>query len=927
MSDDQPRAIYLGLSEGAFGGRLSAVADDGAERLCAWPATARPAEVDRAVLQMLGFIGNAEVYVWDAEPIANLLAEPSLDQLARIVRDRLQDLLAGALIVMPAETDYSAEGFAQGLGIEAPDPNEPMAAARLCRELAEEVSRRALALPPPVLALAQRLVADHGPLGWLDLQRVELPDITGSALEMLVAGRPKAPAPQPRRRETLDAPLGEMSAELLSEEGAIATALDHYEFRAGQIDMARGVARALEGGEVLLVEAGTGVGKSLAYLVPGILWSRANAQPVIVSTNTKNLQEQLITKDLPLLQDILPVEFAAAIVKGRANYVCPHRFLAVMRECMGGLFDDEFPAAAYLASWVAASPTCDLDGVPAEAWRVFAPLRSMVGRLRSDRTNCMGRGCPEAKVCPMRVARAIGRNSDVIVSNHALTLADAGDDVLPPYTRVIFDEAHNLEAVATDQLGSEVTNFTFSAIRRTFGGDGRVRGIADALSVAMAGGHIPPDLAERQQQLGVRLRLIDDMGTSLGEAVIAMCQALDPERDGARATVRLVGETRDTAQWDRVAQAAAQCRTLVGEADALMAQMAEGLAKLGVEGSALADLALQVGGARAPLMELEADLNAVMAQEDDEAPRYVCWADIRYRGRNAWWRLCAAPIQVGPALADAVYERRGAMVMTSATLTVDDSFEYIRQRLGLRNEPRVAEQSVSSPFDMPQQLFMCVPDDLPITGEPRYREAISDSIVNIGHAAGGGMLVLFTSRKEMDAVFEATATRLRDQGLAPICQYLSGPRSSLLAHLRHSDNTVLFGLKSFWEGVDVPGEALRCVVITKLPFAVPSDPIIAARCEQANRDGLNASSDYYIPEAIVGFKQGIGRLIRTTSDEGVVFILDKRLMMRNYGARFISSVPRCAFMTGAFDECLEESRRWLRQPSPANVTKEDDPDE
>ncbi len=911
MSDAPEQRIYIGLIEDAEGGRLSAVAGDGDERLFAWGPTARPAELDQVILEMLSFAGDREMFICDSQRLLQLMARPALTQVSAAARDRMRDLLLSALVVLPTEAEYSPRALVSGLGLDLPSDDDPLGEARLCRDLAAELHRLVMTLRPPVLALLRGLIGSHEQLGWLDLHRVELPDIITSALEMLVDGRPKVPAQRTRKSHEFDVPLDELARDLLGEDGPIAGELEAYEHRLGQVEMAETVAHSLQGGHFLLVEAGTGVGKSLAYLVPGILWSRATAEPLIVSTNTKNLQEQLINKDLPLLTRAMPVEFVAALVKGRSNYVCPRRFLTVMREAMGSLFGDEHAAAACLASWMAASESADLDSLPAEALRLFPPLRGMIGRLRSDRTTCLGPGCSQAKVCPMRVVRTTGRNADVIVSNHALTLADEGGDVLPPYSRIIFDEAHNLESVATDQLGSEVSSFSFSGLRRTFGGDSRARGLNDALSVASAGGKLPPGLTEMHQNLAVRINLLDDAAVALGETVIALCSALNSERDGAHVTVRLIPEARDTQEWDAVAHAAGQCRLLLGEASEILGRLADELRKAGGEKSPLADLALEVLGARLSLNELDMDLAAVLTEEDEEAPRHVCWAGVRWRGRAAIWRLCAAPIQIGPVLRGAVYDRRDAVIMTSATLTVDDSFEYIRQRLGLRDEPGLAERMVPSPFDMPTQLLMCVPDDIPISGEPGYREGIANGIVSIAHTVRGGMLVLFTSRKEMDAVFDQTDERLRDLGLLPLCQHTSGPRTSLLTRMRSAGNVVLFGLKSFWEGVDVQGEALRCVVVTKLPFAVPSDPIIEARCEQVNRDGLNASTDYYFPEAIIGFKQGVGRLIRSTTDRGVVFVLDKRVIVRNYGSRFLESVPRGSFTTGAFDECLEETHRWL----------------
>ncbi len=757
MSDAPAQRIYIGLTEDAAGGHLSAVADDGDDRLFSWAPTARPAEVDRVILEMLGFAGSREMFIWNAERLLQLMARPALTQISRPARGRLRDLLPAALVVLPDEADYSPRALVSGLGLDLPPDDNPLGEAWLCHDLADELHRLALTLRPPVLALLRGLISSHEQLAWLDFQRVDLPDITTSALEMLVDGRPKVPAPRTRKPHEFDIPLDELAHDLLGEDGPIAAELEAYEHRLGQVEMAEAVAHSLQRGRFLLVEAGTGVGKSLAYLAPGILWSRATAEPLIVSTNTKNLQEQLINKDLPLLTRAMPVEFVAALVKGRSNYVCPRRFLTVMREAMGSLFGDEHAAASYLASWMAASESADLDSVPAEALRIFPPLRGMLERLRSDRTTCLGPGCPQAKVCPMRVARATGRNADVIVSNHALTLADEGGDVLPPYSRIVFDEAHNLESVATDQLGSEVSSFSFSALRRTFGGDTRARGLSDALSVAVAGGKLPPGLTEMHQNMAVRIGLLDDAGSALGETVIALCSALNYEREGARVTVRLTAEARDTEEWDSVAHAAGQCRLLLGEASEILARLAEELRKAGGERSPLADLAL-------------------------------------WRGRAAIWRLCAAPIQIGPVLREAVYKRRDAVIMTSATLTVDDSFEYMRQRLGLRDEPGLMERAVPSPFDMPTQLLMCVPDDIPISGEPGYREAIADGIVSIAHTVRGGMLVLFTSRKESALVAACPHEECGQRGALRPQEFLGGRgRAGRCVALRGGDEAALRG--------------------------------------------------------------------------------------------------------------------------------------
>ncbi|MEA3402860.1 MAG: helicase C-terminal domain-containing protein, partial [Armatimonadota bacterium] len=486
-------------------------------------------------------------------------------------------------------------------------------------------------------------------------------------------------------------------------------------------------------------------------------------------------------------------------------------------------------------------------------------------------------------------------------------------EVLPTSSRVIFDEAHNLESVATDQLGYEVSNFSFSELRRTLGGDGRRRGLLDNLAAWASEAHpgIAEQVAEPRRRLTAAVESLNDCAEEMQAAVIDLCVALDPEAGAGRARVRLGAEVYAAAEWQSVGEAVARLQDVLSDAEDALGEIAETLAEGSERGTPESDLSLEAAGARVAVGELNAAVGTVM--DDDPGAGHVLWAETVQRRWGELWRLAAAPIDVGPALQKAVYSKREAVVMTSATLTVEQRFDYMRQRLGLDDEAApVRERMVASPFSYPDQLLMCVPTDIPTRGEEGRREALERALLDIVEVAGGGVLLLFTSRRQMERVFEQTRERMAQMGVSPICQYWSGPRSWLLAQLRERDNTVLFGLKSFWEGVDVPGQALRCVVITKLPFAVPTDPIVQARCELAASRGRDGGHDYYIPEAILGFKQGIGRLVRATTDQGVVFVLDNRLLTRRYGRRFFASVPEGRVQVDDFHECLREAERWLR---------------
>mgnify|MGYP001058917422 CR=1 FL=1 len=907
---------YLHLCTDGAGTRLAVTG--ACKAAVGWKATARPGEIDGQLLELVAALGAHPVIAYDARlPVALLSREGIADDAADL-RSRMRDAMAGALLLCPELRDLSLSAVARALGVaDEGTPAvivHPVEGATLLGAVVEGLRQRLPRLAPPALSLIRDLIGGDRELAWLGWDAVEAPVLDDGALEMLLAARPKAPAQRRRERLELETPLVAAAGALLNTDGPVAAAFERWEHRPGQIEMAEGVARALEHGEILMVEAGTGVGKSLAYLVPSLLWSRANAQPVIISTNTKNLQEQLTEKDLPLLCRTLGIDFEAALLKGRSNYICLRRFVTQLRDATMSMLSEDRQAMAYLVAWLAECNSGDLDMIPAEAKVIFSGLRRLIERTRSDRASCLGRGCQYATRCPLRVARAVARNADVVVSNHALTLAATQVDVLPEAGRVIFDEAHNLESVATDQLGYEITNFSFRDLRRTLSGGSRHDGFSNSLARKLP--EVAPDkasaVAGARATLETATDSLEHAGEELGVAVIDLCVALDEEAGAGRARIRLGGRVYSTPEWQRVGEAVEAVRILLDAIDDALGEIAEAMGDGAERATPESELGLEAAGAQAQVAELCMALGTVM--DDDPGAGYVLWAETVRTRWGELWRLAAAPIDVGPALRRAVYEKRESVIMTSATLTVDGSFAYMKQRLGL-DGPEVVprELVVPSPFHYREQLLLCVPQDIPTRGEVGRNEALADALMQIARLAGGGTLLLFTSRSQMEHTFERVRGPLAEEGLSPICQHISGPRTWLLQQLRDREKTVLFGLKSFWEGVDVPGEALRCVVITKLPFQVPTDPIVQSRCELAARREAQGGSDYYIPETILAFKQGFGRLVRSMTDQGVVFVLDNRLITRNYGQRFFASIPDCSIYVSDFHECLCEAERWLKR--------------
>ncbi len=632
---------------------------------------------------------------------------------------------------------------------------------------------------------------------------------------------------------------------ILGPEGALAAALPDFEHRPEQLEVSRAVERAFEGRQVLFAEAGTGTGKTLAYLVPAILSGRR----VVLSTATRNLQEQLFGKDIPLLRDVLGLPFRAAYLKGRSNYLCLHRYEA---KAAAPRFDRPEDAALWprLVSWAERTQTGDraeLD-VPED----FAGWRE----LSSTSEECLGSRCPVYEACFVTRMRREAEACDLLVVNHHLFFADLalkarpgakGEGVLPRYEAVVFDEAHALEEIASDFFGVQVSSFRLE----DFAGDAqRALGPADPLGGTLSA-------------LATRLRWH-------AEAFFRdVSQRLRLHREG---TVRLApGTLAELPELDEVLDALAAVGAATGREDSpelhALARRSE---------------------------ELAEQLEHITRSED---PGHVYWAEAR--GRGVFLR--AAPIEVGEDLRRTLYASVDTIVFTSATLTAGNRFDFFRRRVGLA-ESEVEAVAVASPFDYPKQAALYAPTHLPDPNAPHYAEAVADELVALAELTGGRAFALFTSLRNMEAAWRAARDRLPYQVL------LQGerPKSALLEAFR-AEPSVLFASHSFWEGVDVPGDALSLVVIDKLPFGSPADPRIAARIELLRERGEDPFSAFQLPEAAIALRQGFGRLIRSSRDRGVVALLDPRLHARFYGRTLLRNLPPAHRV-----EDLDALRAWLR---------------
>jgi ATP-dependent DNA helicase DinG len=631
-------------------------------------------------------------------------------------------------------------------------------------------------------------------------------------------------------------------------DGALARAMPDFEPRAGQVDMAAAVARAFETGGVLLAEAGTGTGKTLAYLVPAIL----SRERVLISTGTKNLQEQIYFKDIPALRDALGIPFTAAYMKGRANYLCLHK-VDQLADGTGPASHDVF--LPIIREWARRTDTGDRAEL--------ADLPEDVGfwnDVSATAETCLGAECPRYDDCFVTRMRQRAAEADVVIVNHHLLCADAAvrqnrfGEVIPACGRAIVDEAHQLEDVATQYFGYSVSTY-------------RIEELARDVERLAAGGAIDErtardDVARAVERVRDRARAFF---TELALAHRGDGRARSEER--VRATAASLGEAQDAAAH------------LTGALDVLETTLTLlATARRTAPGDdgdddRSEDFAALSGRAAT----LRDELRFLLRGGDEE---YVYF--VEFRGRGLFLR--ASPIDVSAIVRDLLLDRMRTTVLTSATLTVDGGFAYVRARLGIRD---ATEIRLASEFDFTQQAILYLPPRMPDPRSDGFAVAAGREVIEILKRTHGRAFVLFTSYATMRAVQAAAEMALE----YPIFAQGTAPRSQLLNQFRATPHAVLFATSSFWQGVDVVGEALSCVIVDKLPFASPGDPITAARIDAIRARGGDPFGDYQVPLAILALQQGLGRLIRHRRDRGVLAVLDPRLRTKGYGRRFVASLP------------------------------------
>lgn len=793
-----------------------------------------------------------------------------------------------ARYLLPTLRSHSLAEVSAELGIEPAIQHRALSDARTAARVFAGLLARAEALAPERRWQLARFVAVNQP---------ELAQLIGGSELGEDGARPSPafrPAPDHPPLEKVEPPSPVSPGEVAAAFAAAGRVLPRFEERDEQLAMAEAVREAFDRDGHYLIEAGTGVGKSLAYLIPAALDALKNGRRVVISTNTIALQEQLLAKDIPALRRILvesgaipdESDLRASLLKGRSNYLCVNRWVG---NYAAGLGDPDFARlAASMLLWLPETETGDrseLNFGPQEwvAWQRFS----------AQDAECLSRQNRYVREgnCFLLRARKAAESAHILVVNHALLLADlaAGGSAIPEFEHLILDEAHNLEDVATNQFGANLSS----------------RKLADALDgihrrgsrESREGGVVMLLKALPQEAFGAPAGVLQDAVAGCYDRAAPFFAALGRiPGTGEDDRVLLSGGVRHSDTWEAVEAAWDPLLRALKQVEARGQEAAKAVASAAVEGADV--LAAEFETAIRKVQDIAILAERLMGSPGDETIAWVA------RDRDGNGTLNSAPLEVGPRLWDELFSKTRTVVATSATLSANGDMEFAAKRLGLQ-EP--GELRLGSPFDYKNATLLAAVEDVADPGEREYLSSVARAVVQLTEASEGRALALFTSNAALRRVAEMVRGELDSRGILALAQGIDGSPKQLTDQLRENPRTLILGTASFWEGIDIRGEALSMLIITRLPFGVPSDPVFKARSEQYP----NPFNDYALPSAILKFRQGFGRLIRDKEDFGVVAVLDRRLWEKQYGKAFLNSLPECTRLKAPADVVAHHAREWL----------------
>jgi predicted DnaQ family exonuclease/DinG family helicase len=828
--------------------------------------------------ELINFVGDSAVVAHSGMFDLSFLVDGEVER-----GYELFDTLDLARIMLPTAPSHSLPHLSRQLGLAHPHPHRALSDADAARQLFRYLWQLGRGFPADVL---DRMLEVSG--GWPHPLRHFLEDVKAagpSGHQTLSPSAVEAPDP-PRDGSPSTDPRA--IQELLGPEGPMAAQLDDYELRESQLQMALAIAQLYHRGGRLLVEAGPGTGKSLAYLVPAVHHAVASGEPVVVATNTITLQDQLFWKDIPFIRSWLPFDFKATLLKGRANYLSLRRWNRYLntpsRRTDGTWFDEEVKFKLRILVWLALTRQGDrseikLNGLDELFWL----------RAASTADDCLAGHCENFKSqsCFYWNSRRAAQDADIIVTNHALLLADAlaGGTVLPAHQHLVVDEAHQLEETAVEALTQRVGEVElFESI------DGTLTWFRAAVGV--------PGEAVRLAAAACRETVSEFFREA--RAIVSAHQPEAQPRPSREEPVVLDANTRNTAEIMGLARQA----SALGEAVSAFRRALDNAGEqLPLESNPYAEreFDLFVG-------QLQGRADVIVQAFLQPAADRLYWIGTERRSGRAL--IQGAPTAAGREIHARAFTDKETVIFTSATLAVADSFSYFKRGVGL--EALSAHEIVlPSPFDYLSQALLCLPTDLRQLDDPAFLDQVAAVVGDIAEAIDGRTLVLFTSHQQLREVADRLHIRCAHGQLSLLAQNLDGTRRQLLAQFQENPRSVLLGTSSFWEGIDVPGDALSCVVIVRLPFRVPTDPLQRARSATLS----DPFGQLALPEAVLRLKQGFGRLIRRASDRGAVVLMDHRIANRTYGTAFLEALPRAAVHMGRCQEMAPAVVQWLHRGS------------
>ena len=793
---------------------------------------------------------------------------------------QILDTLDIARILLPAAASHSLPLLSTELGFNQPRPHRALDDADATRQLLLRLREEAVALDENLKESMLALVAPYQwPLAHFFADALTAPNLNPEPAATV------QPEPARRGRSAQRPPEDSTAlAALLGPEGPLAELIPGYEHRESQQQMLLAVAQIQARGGTLVVEAGTGTGKSLAYLVPSLSRAVAHKERVIVSTNTHTLQEQLMAKDLPGLREWLPWDFKAVLLKGRSNYISLRRWRRYLVEpCKDS---EELMFKLKILTWLHTTESGDRSEL-----RLYGREEVWWTRVASDPLDCVGLHCKKED-CYVHRARAEAETADLVVVNHALLLADAdvGGGLLPEYDHLVIDEAHHLEEAATRGMRQEVD------------GPGVIALLERLSSGLLADLHRQPRLGasgESFEAAGPQAAAAAERVRELFGVADAWVATRLGESERREESLRLTPALREGDGWEQISLSGDNAVTSLAALDVSLRKAVAGVREwLGGEEPDEGIRELEM--IRGRLEAAQTVLDEALLQPNANR---VYWFSQVSRAENLLLR--AAPINVGSLLRERVYAERRSTVFTSATLAVGGTFDYFSSRVGLG--PEVEEMILPSPFDFYRQALVCLPTDVPLPEDEMFDSAVEEIVAGVARRVGGRTLALFTSHRQLRDVHAGLKQRIDLDDVLILGQGIDGQRRQLLKTFEESERPLLLGTSSFWEGIDIPGERLSCVIVVRLPFPVPTDPVYAARAEQVRDPFLQLA----LPQAALRLKQGFGRLIRRSTDRGAVVILDNRILGRDYGKTFLEVLPPASRYVGPGRAVAERVGAWL----------------